>query len=318
MDRKLLRAIVGVLIGGFFLWWSLTKLDLQSAANELREADYRWLLLGVVSLFGDYLIRSLRWHMMLVSSGSTISYRDCTRVFFACVALNNILPLRAGDISRAFGFRDLLVIPSSEVLGTMIVERLLDLLSLLVLFYLALAGAPRTTIQPGFFGAARILLLASVLALFLLLVLAGSVRDRMSGKGKWGAYLGRTFSAVASIAPAPVLIPLVLLSLAAWTLETGLFVCASQALHVPVPLWGPVLGMSIGTLSTLLPGAPGYVGTFDAATAQGLIAYGARQSSAVSTALLTHVALWLPLTAVGLAIIGARAREGLHLKEYSN
>ena len=62
------------------------------------------------------------------------------RVFgpmFASVAANNVLPFRAGDLLRTFGFNKRLSISSATSLTTLIVERLLDLL--MVIFFLGLA-----------------------------------------------------------------------------------------------------------------------------------------------------------------------------------
>ncbi|MBI4769517.1 MAG: flippase-like domain-containing protein [Chloroflexi bacterium] len=61
-------------------------------------------------------------------------------------------------------------------------------------------------------------------------------------------------------------------------------------------------------LATTLPSAPGYVGTFDAPGIAVLAAYGLPRSAAAAYTLVLHVALWLPITALGAYFM---AREGL-------
>jgi hypothetical protein len=71
--------------------------------------------------------------------------------------------------------------------------------------------------------------------------------------------------------------------------------------------------MSTGTLATLLPSSPGYVGTFDYFAMQGIIAYGAAKEPAAAFTLLAHILMWLPLTVVGgLFLLAPRGRRALH------
>jgi glycosyltransferase 2 family protein len=63
------------------------------------------------------------------------------------------------------------------------------------------------------------------------------------------------------------------------------------------------LSLGAGTLATLLPSSPGYVGTFDYFAALGLTAYGASLGAATAFALLVHLVLWVPVTVLGFALL---------------
>ncbi|HKN86895.1 MAG TPA: lysylphosphatidylglycerol synthase domain-containing protein, partial [Nitrospiraceae bacterium] len=95
-------------------------------------------------------------------------------------------------------------------------------------------------------------------------------------------------------------IRLVLLSLGAWCLEGALFAAVAKSVHIEDPGIAPWFALSTGTLGTLLPSTPGYVGTFDYLTMVGFLAYGFSQSAAAACALLVHVVLWVPQTIVGM------------------
>jgi uncharacterized protein (TIRG00374 family) len=293
---------LGAAIGGVFLYLALKNLNLSQAGAILAKANPALILLGVASLMLDYAMRAFRWHVMLRSVGSTASYPTAFRIFLASVAMNNVLPFRAGDVARTFSYRRDLNVTSSQVLGTMVVERLLDFLSLLFVFFVALVGLPEDRIPARYLDTARIALVAMLVLLAALLILAKPVRARLEGKGRIGDAVASFLRSVEQVAPFRTLLILIGLSLPAWLLESGLFIATAMALGIDVPIGGPMLSMATGTLATLIPSTPGYVGTFDAAAAEGIKAYGVAATPATVFALTAHVVLWIPLTVVGFGL----------------
>ena len=77
-----------------------------------------------------------------------------------------------------------------------------------------------------------------------------------------------------------------------------MFVTVAAALGAGVAPLGPWLSLAAGALATAIPGAPGYIGTFDYFAARGLAAYGASPEVAAALALTVH-ALWVPVTIAG-------------------
>ena len=306
--RSYVKLALGFLIGGFFLWYSLSKLDLSGAGAILRTARPEWLVLAVACLMVDYAMRAFRWHLMLRSVGARADYGTAYRIFLASVAMNNVLPFRAGDVARAVGYRNELNATTSQVLGTMVVERILDFLSLMLVFFVAVSGITTSVIPDRYLATVRVATLGMVVLLAAMLLGAGALRRRLDPQrpgfaGRFATAMGSFLEAIERVAPLRSLAPLVALSIPAWLLESGLFVCVAQALRLKVPVGGPMLAMSTGTLATLVPSTPGYVGTFDAATAAGLKAYGAADTPATVFALASHVTLWVPLTLVGFSLL---------------
>jgi uncharacterized membrane protein YbhN (UPF0104 family) len=102
---------------------------------------------------------------------------------------------------------------------------------------------------------------------------------------------------------------LLMLSVIVWGFEGGVFAAAASSFHYKGLPLGPWLSLATGSLATLIPSSPGYVGTFDFFTAAGLSAYGATAAVATATALTVHAVLWFPLTAAGLTyLLVARLR----------
>ncbi|MBN1149150.1 MAG: flippase-like domain-containing protein [Anaerolineales bacterium] len=99
-----------------------------------------------------------------------------------------------------------------------------------------------------------------------------------------------------------------LTSVVIWLLETGKYWFVMHAFPFEVSFFALMLMNGIVNLATTIPSAPGYVGTFDAPGIAVLGAYGVEKAVAAAYTLVLHVALWLPITALGAYYF---LREGL-------
>jgi uncharacterized protein (TIRG00374 family) len=99
-----------------------------------------------------------------------------------------------------------------------------------------------------------------------------------------------------------------LTSVVIWLFETGKYWFIMHAFPFEVSFFALMLMNGIVNLATTLPSAPGYVGTFDAPGIAVLVAYGVERAVAAGYTLVLHVALWLPITALGAYYM---AREGI-------
>jgi uncharacterized protein (TIRG00374 family) len=95
-------------------------------------------------------------------------------------------------------------------------------------------------------------------------------------------------------------------TLAVWLIEGAIFWLVAQSLALDVaPLEGCFL-LVLTAFFSLIPAAPGYVGTFEAAVVFGLNAIGVAGGQALSFALLVRFVLFFPITVVGLALLVSR------------
>jgi uncharacterized protein (TIRG00374 family) len=103
-----------------------------------------------------------------------------------------------------------------------------------------------------------------------------------------------------------------LTSILIWLLETGKYWFVMHAFDFSVSFFALMLMNGIVNLATTIPSAPGYIGTFDAPGIAVLTAYGVPKAAAAGYTLVLHVALWLPITALGAYYL---AREGIRWSE---
>jgi uncharacterized protein (TIRG00374 family) len=99
-----------------------------------------------------------------------------------------------------------------------------------------------------------------------------------------------------------------LTSVVIWLLETGKYWFVMHAFPFQVSFFALMLMNGIVNLATTIPSAPGYVGTFDAPGIAVLMAYNVPQAIAAAYTLVLHVALWVPITALGAYYL---TKEGL-------
>jgi uncharacterized protein (TIRG00374 family) len=318
---KRLRIAAGLTITVLFLWLIARQLDGAALLAILQRVSMPFLLVALACLCIDYALRILRWGWMLRALDPAFRLRGAIQPFLSSIALNNVLPLRAGDVIRVVGFSEQLRAPRMRLLATLFIERLLDLLALLTFFFIGLAGVPSDAVPVALLSTATWLTGAAVVAV--LLVTFAGARIRALGemildapfiaRRTWGR---RLRSAVTPLFDALLLLrspvrafQLLALSLLAWCFEAGVFLATARALAIDAPPQGALFAMATGTLATLVPSSPGYVGTFDYFTLQGMAAYAIDTNAAGAFAVLVHLVLWLPLTIVGALLLFAPIRQ---------
>lgn len=318
---------VGVLISIIFLWLAVESLDLGAVWARLQSADYRWLAPAMLAYFLTVGGRAWRWSHLLHALRPVPARRLFPLIILGYLG-NNIYPFRIGELVRAYLLRRREEVAVSASLASILAERLFDGLALLTFIFLALPFAPIGQANVRF-----LLIIASALLLGALLLLVGlALRSdaaiRLLDRGLWlappalrGPMLGiarRFLSGLISLRNGRTLLLVFASSLAIWLVETAKFWLVMQAFPFMLDFIDLMFTTGLVNLSTLLPSAPGYVGTFEAAGIFSLGLYGVERSIAGAFTVALHVALWLPSAVVGLFTMlaaGVRWRDFEHAAE---
>lgn len=322
---KIARLLSGVLIAALFLWLLLRQVDIRAVAHAFAGTGAGWIGMAMVFFALGYAARIERWRIMLAGLNPDIRWRQSAGPLMAGFAVNNILPFRAGDILRVFAFQHEIGVPPGPVMATLLVERILDFLTLLIL----LGGAivifgPDLSLVAGLGGgviAVLVLIAIAILAcpgvvLRPFLGAARAVARVFPGPGgRLTEEIHRVSEALGIISRGRSMALLAAWSGVAWLAEGLVFYAAARALPAltaPLAAW---IALPVGTLSTLIPGTPGYVGTFDFFAARAMISGGNDTVAATAFAFLIHVILWLPPTLAGggwllMRHVGGTIRKG--------
>lgn len=308
--RRRWKLLFGILISIFFLWLALQGLEIDDARAALRGANYAWIVPGVAIYFVAVWARTWRWHYLL----RPIKAIPLRRLFpIVCIGYfgNNVYPARAGEVIRAFVLRRNDGVSVSASLATVIIERVFDGLVMLLFVFFALPFVGAEHIPPiyrgaiiGFSG-----LFFAALGVFFWMafdprrvgVVYRAVADRLVParfRAPLDGFYARFMDGLRFLrSPRDVLMVFVT-SLVIWLTETVKYWFVMHAFAFTVSFVGLMLMNGVVNLTTTLPSAPGYVGTFEVG-ARVLEALGVDYGLAFGYTAVLHVALWFPITALG-------------------
>jgi len=309
MDKKPIRLWVGICFAVLFLWLVLRQITLDDIWRAFIGINYGWITAAQVAFALDFSCRIERWRLMIELDSPDLKWRRCAGPFLASYAANNVLPFRAGDALRAFAFNKKLGATPGVVIATLFIERMLDLIVLSVIFGVAIAIFIHDMKQ--FLGIGSAALIAAAIAFLSVLIFPRLIspivraiarlvlRIAPSFGSKLFIEINKSLNTVSNLTQRGVMFKLVLWSILAWLSEGCVFwftAMALPALAIPLAAW---LALPTGTLATLIPSTPGYVGTFDFFTVQAMTRLGNDPSAAAAYALVLHALLWIWPTFLG-------------------
>ena len=315
---------LGVAVSLFFLYIALRGLRLADLLDVFGQANYWWLLPGIAVYFVAVWARAWRWHYLLRPI-KDISTRRLFPITVIGYLGNNIFPARAGELLRTVVLKKEEQVAISASLATIIVERIFDGVTMLAFVFVNLSELAKLTSSSGFVGnIQQVAIWGTVifLAALLFFILAAIFPDRslifieMLAKRTLPARMAEKIVNVARLflgglaaLRSPKAILMVFgISVVIWLLETLKYWFVMHAFPFTVSFFTLMLMNGIVNLATTIPSAPGYIGTFDAPGIAVLTAYGVPKALAAGYTLVLHVALWLPVTALGAYYL---LREGI-------
>jgi len=289
------------------------------------------LLAAVAVATAGFFIRALRWKILLapVKADTALGSR------FAAVSIgfmaNNVLPARVGEFARAFAFSRMEPVSVSAAFGSLVVERFLDglVLLLFLVFPLLTPAFPTSDILSGGFGA--VALRAAVLAVSAVMV--GLVLMAV-----WPSGFVTVAEWVARRLPQPMARPMVdaleafldsiavlrsprllvlgfLWTLGFWAWHGLSFYLGMKAFGIDRGLVAAYFTEAVVGFGVAVPSAPGFIGTFHASANFALSdVYGVEPARSLAFAFGYHFGGWVPITIIGLAYAW---RLGLSLGDVS-
>jgi uncharacterized protein (TIRG00374 family) len=318
--KRTLQFAVAIGISALCVWLSMKEVDLARVAESLRNANYLGFAAVMAITIFAFWVRAIRWRLLLradrrIPTGSLFS---ATMIGFMA---NNVLPFRLGEFVRPWALARREKLSKTMTLATIVVERAIDMLTLLAIFGIALIVSPIAENTPAgrlVQGGARVLLVLSVgltvfvvaaernrrLARALLGVLPPRFRDRA------GRLLDRFLDGFALFRDVGRLLQVFVLSFGMFLSFAVALWITGWSLDIPLPWYAGLVMLVVTAIGIMVPAAPGYVGTLNVACTAGLALYGIGKTPASAYGWFYFFSQWLPITAVGLWFLN---REGLSL-----
>ncbi len=315
--------LLGVIVSILTIYFVVSQIDLHALIDAFAQAHYVYLLPAVLFLFLGLVTRALRWRILL--NGGLPLDRAFNIINVAYLA-NGVLPLRIGELARVYlATRHEPPVPPLKTTSTIIVERLLDLLAVMILLGLALAGGP----LPDELRATATFILPIAVIGFLTLVilsrqrrLAHRLLEAVLGKiyplsiGRLSSWLDQFLDGLM-----PLTHPGALLAALWWTgVSWGFSVAAGYILMLAFfaqASWvATCLFIATSSLAIALPAVPGNLGPYELSIllALGAVGYGEPSGTAAAFALVVHgvnLGLYAVMGFLGLI------REGISVGQLS-
>lgn len=307
---RVILFVLGCLVSVVAVVVALRGIDLESAVRIIRSAVPAWLAAAVAVLAVQTVVRAERWRRLLpVEDRPRPRLRRVVPPLLVGYLGNTVLPARLGEPIRAAVIARREDLSLSETLGSVLLERVIDTVGLSMVGIVAVL---QLGLSSGFGVPVAVGVVVGSLGIALLLAAPGLIARLKTDR------LSRVREFVASLAYGArlqgrrrVILGALALSVVAWLLDAGIYWSVGQAIGVELSLQQAVIVSAIAALSTAIPAAPGYVGTYDLAVATTLGALGVGPVAAFAFAVCVHAVIIVPIVVAGGLSAIAIARPGV-------
>ncbi len=319
------KFLLGTVISLVAIWYSMRDVRPAEVWHALQQAHYGGFALVMLLTLTGFWIRAFRWRWLIATPKplSMDSLFSATMIGFMA---NNLLPLRLGEFVRAWALGRRENLSKTTVFATVVVERVVDMITLLGVLAISLAvhpiGENSEAGQMVRAGAGVLILSCVVLTVVLVAVersprvmhrvvalltklLPGGVRGRVEKMLEHflaGLGLFRRLGTLAWV----FLLSFIMFGTYALALQV-----AMGAIGIGVPWYAGLVMLVITAIGIMVPAAPGYIGTLNLACVAGLGLFGVGKELSVPFSWFYWLSQWLPISVVGLIYL---RREGLSLK----
>lgn len=308
----------GLLISLIFLYLAFRKVDLPRLWAVINSARLWPLYLVVLIAFLQYVIRALRWRILLEPI-KKVAHSNCLLCVLVGFAANSILPARLGEFVRAGCLGRKEGIKGGVVFGSIVVDRFFDAFTLLLVLVIGLVG---TTFLPewkalgdglrsaGLFVLLGYLFLIVCLVGFklkagffsdlldrLLFFLPSSIRTKVIDT-LWHFSLGLVL-----IKSPRKWILAVFYSFLLWFTHLYQIQLIETSVTVSLPFFSAFIILALASFGAMIPSGPGFIGTFHLAVQYGFMIFGISKEVALSAAILWHASTVLPTIFFGAAAL---------------
>jgi uncharacterized membrane protein YbhN (UPF0104 family) len=319
--RRAARAVViagALAVSALFTYLAFRHVDWAQFRDAFEQSNFWWLVPAAAVLAVGVFLRAVRWRLLFPPQ-SRPALGAVTRALLVGTFFNNVLPARPGEAIRVVTLHQETGTSRAAALATAVTERVYDVGVLLFLLFIAVPWLPEVT------WLRRVALVAVVLTA----VLAAGIAALARWEDAPVAFLLRPFRRVpaftqdridllaanvvegfAAVRRVGIALPALALSFVAILVIAFSYWLVAFAMHLHVGFGAAVLVMVAVNFAMVIPGTPGALGVFEAATVVALHPFGVDRADALSYGIVLHALNSLPFIAIGFVLLhrhGVRA-----------
>jgi hypothetical protein len=316
--KRWILILLGLIISAVALYFSFRNTNLAAVGAAFRDARYEYAVLGALLLVVGTFVRGLRWRVL---TGKRLTFADAFWLWNIGFLFNDLLPAKLGEVARSLLAGRRPGMSFTSALSSVVVERLFDMVSVVLLLAIALAGNP----LPGWATQAGLLMAAFAVAGIVVLAFAARRPEGALKIGVWlfallpmfsreraRAFLAPFVDGLGGVRDLRTFAAGLGLSFLAWALSVASGWALMAAFWTNPPAMVAILILAAAGLGVSVPSAPAGIGPFEAAVVGVLTVIHYDISLSQSYALANHAIV--TVTTIVLGLIGL-AREGVGFSE---
>ena len=290
------------------LWLALRNVPLSTTLSTLAQADLRYVMLALGLVLISPLLRALRWKQLFYPDHTTLQTRRLASILLISQTLNIVLPARTGEIARLYFMKRDAKRSRALTLGTIVIEKWLDLLMILIL----LLFMPALIALPSWFkGASQGLITVAIAFFFIALILTHAQARILQLAGALVTFLPTHWQnrilhgihqgihSLAIFRSPKIGLQIQLWSLGIWILSIFVNYFVFKALQLSLPFSAALFLLAVLQVGIALPTAPGKLGVFHYLCVLTLGFYGIERSTALAYSFLLYLIVFLPPVLLG-------------------
>ncbi len=173
LKKNHLKLVFGLLLGAVFMYFAFRKVDFAQMGDAFKRANYWYLLLALFFIFFSHWMRAVRWRYLMAPIQKVKTKHLFSALIIGYMA-NTFTPAHLGEFLRAYVLGKKTQVKTSSIFGTIVIERIIDVLTLLFLMALTFVVFP----FPDLLTKGGYLLFAGVVILLVLLIVMKRNRDK--------------------------------------------------------------------------------------------------------------------------------------------
>ena len=287
-----LKIILPLLLSVLFISYALEDFNYTLFIDSLKNANYLFIISSILLLIIIIFLRSLRWKLLFTKQ---LKINDLYKSQLIGYMGNNIFPLRLGELLKALFLEKKSKISKYEIIGTVILERVLDLIGLIILFLILLNFSIIELVSSDSIKVIYFLLIFASLSI----ILSFKLNKIKNFKFKNSSFqiIDDIISGFSTINKSNFLLS-IFYTILIWLSYIIVVYLVQKSMYLNLSFIQCILLLFLSSLVLMIPSMPGNIGTFEGSVVYTLLLFGIKDD--FGFAFILHAVSFIPYTLLGL------------------
>jgi uncharacterized protein (TIRG00374 family) len=305
LKKHFIKILLGLLFSIIFIYLVLRNINIRNSLGLIKNTNFLVLTFGTLIYAFTYLLRSVRYYFIILPLKKTRIMENFPYTILGSF-VNNIIPLRLGELIRAKITGERFYLSRSSVLATIIIERLFDVI-IFVLFFsiITIFMSFHEFLEKSFYILA-VLFIICLIVFYIMLMYKNRVINFLSAifmpakiKVFITDFLNKFIDGLEILKKPSVLIKTFIMSVVLWIIEAVFLVVIAYSCNIKLSICGAVFTVIIIGIGVIIPTAPGYIGAFEFMGVTALSALSIDKDSAFACIALYHLLQFVVIFTLG-------------------